>query len=113
MSSFPAVLNQTCPQSSSGIAPKLSAEVRTLETHTMINGAHFLLYSKNPEADQAVLHDVLGSRSVPAEEGRLILALPPAEIATHAGAGNLTQSHAGHELLGIILYLMCDDLIST
>jgi hypothetical protein len=66
----------------------------------LINGAHFLVYSKNPEADQAALHDVLGARSVPAEEGRLILALPPAEIATHAGAGNFTQSHAGDDLLG-------------
>ncbi len=79
----------------------------------VINGAHFILYSKNPEADQAVLYDLLKLGSVPAEEGRLILALPPAEIATHGGAGNPTQRHAGRDLLGVILYLMCDDLRST
>jgi hypothetical protein len=84
-----------------------------LEIHGMINGAHFLLYSKTPDADQEVLRAVLGSRSVPAEEGRVILALPPAEIATHAGSGNFLQSHAGRDLLGIVLYLMCDDLHST
>jgi hypothetical protein len=42
----------------------------------MISGAHFLLYSKDPEADQAALREILGSRSVPAEEGRIIFALP-------------------------------------
>lgn len=79
----------------------------------MINGAHFLLFSKNPEADQQVLQFILGSHSVPAEEGRLILALPSGEIATHSGSGNFFQNHAGHDLLGIVLYLMCDDLLST
>jgi hypothetical protein len=79
----------------------------------MINGAHFLLYSTAPEADQEVLRKILESRSVPAEEGRVILALPPAEIATHVGAGTFCQSHAGRNLAGIVLYLMCDDLHST
>lgn len=79
----------------------------------MINGAHLLLYSTAPEADQEVLRTILESRSVPAEEGRLILALPPAEIATHLGAGTFCQSHAGRDLAGIVLYLMCDDLHST
>jgi len=79
----------------------------------MINGAHFLLYSRTPVADQEVLREVLGTRSVPAEEGRFIFALPPAEIATHDGDGNFVQRHAGDDLLGIVLYLMCDDLPST
>src|SRR5262249_8820252 len=79
----------------------------------MINGAHLLLYSTAPAADQEVLCAVLESGSVPAEEGRLILALPPAEIATHDGAGTFCQSPAGRDLSGIILYLMCDDLHST
>jgi hypothetical protein len=83
------------------------------ENHAMINGAHFLLCSRNPEADQEVLRTILESRSVPAEEGRLIFALPAAEIATHSGTANFLQSHAGHDLAGLVLYLMCDDLHAT
>ena len=49
----------------------------------MINGTHFLLYSKNPESDRAFLRDVLGFRSVDAGRGWLIFALPPAEIVVH------------------------------
>jgi hypothetical protein len=55
---------------------------------------------------------ILGTRSVPAEPGRIILALPPAEIATHMTSGGFTQTHANHDLLGLVLYLMCDDLPS-
>jgi hypothetical protein len=79
----------------------------------MINGAHLLLYSTDPEPDQEVLRAVLETRSVPAEEGRLILALPPAEIATHIGPATFCQSHCGRDLAGIVLYLMCDNLHST
>jgi hypothetical protein len=49
----------------------------------MINGAHFLLYSKDAESDRAFLRDALGFRSVDAGRGWLIFALPPAEIAVH------------------------------
>jgi hypothetical protein len=49
----------------------------------MINGAHFLLYSKDPDADRCFLRDVLGFQGVDAGGGWLILALPPAEIAVH------------------------------
>ena len=45
--------------------------------------------------------------------GWLILALPPAEIAVHPSDDNFVQRHAAHELLGAVLYLMCDDLPST
>jgi hypothetical protein len=79
----------------------------------MINGAHLLLYSTDPDADQAVLRQVLGSRFVPAEPGRIIMALPPSEIATHDGPEAFAQSHAGYRLRGLVLYLMCDDLRST
>ncbi len=79
----------------------------------MIAGAHLLLYSTDPAADQAVLERILGTGSVPAGPGRIILALPPAEIATHPGSGGFTQRHADHDLLGLVLYLMCDDLPST
>jgi hypothetical protein len=54
---------------------------------------------------------VLASVSVPAGDERLIFALPPSEIATHGG--DFTQRHAGHDLLGAVLYLMCDNLNAT
>lgn len=76
----------------------------------MINGAHFLIYSKDADADRAFIRDVLGFRSVDAGHGWLIFGLPPSELAVHPGEGDFTQDHAGHEMLGIVLYLMCDDV---
>jgi hypothetical protein len=67
----------------------------------MITGAHFLLYSTNPESDRAFFRDVLNFRAVDAGGGWLIFALPPAEMAIHPG---------DHQLAGAELYLMCDDL---
>lgn len=78
----------------------------------MITGAHFLLYSKALEADRAFFRDVLKFRSVEVGEGWLIFALPPSELAVHPGSGNFVQLHAEHQLLGAVLYLMCDDLHS-
>lgn len=76
----------------------------------MINGAHLLLYSNQPEADCAFLRDVLGFRSVDAGQGWLIFALPPAELAVHPASGTFVQRHADQDLLGAVLYLMCDDV---
>lgn len=76
----------------------------------MINGAHFLLYSKDPDADRAFLRDVLQFPFVDVGHGWLIFALPPSEVAVHPGSGNFVQSHGDHALLGAIVYLMCDDL---
>ncbi|HUC29714.1 MAG TPA: VOC family protein [Candidatus Acidoferrum sp.] len=76
----------------------------------MIIGSHFLLYSKNPEADRAFFQDVLGFRSVDAGEGWLIFAMSPAEMGIHPLEGEFSQSHGGQQLLGAVLYLMCDDL---
>jgi hypothetical protein len=76
----------------------------------MIIGAHLLLYSKNPGADRAFFRDILGFRSVDAGEGWLIFAMPPAEAGIHPLDGEISQRHAGQELLGAVLYLMCDDL---
>ena len=42
--------------------------------------------------------------------GWLIFALPPAEAAVHPSDGQFAQRHAGHNLPGALLYLMCDDL---
>src|SRR5216684_1674262 len=67
----------------------------------MVNGAHFLLYSKDPDADRDFFKDVLQFRSVDAGRGWLIFALPPAELAIHPGSDDSP---------GTELYLMCDDL---
>jgi catechol 2,3-dioxygenase-like lactoylglutathione lyase family enzyme len=75
-----------------------------------ITGAHFLLYSKDPEKDRAFFRDQLGLRGVDAGEGWLIFRLPPAELGVHPADANFVQRHADHELLGAVLYLMCDDL---
>jgi hypothetical protein len=66
----------------------------------MVNGAHAIVYSKNPEADRGFFRDVLGLPHVDVGEGWLIFALPPAEVAVHPGDKNDV-----HEL-----YLMVDDL---
>ena len=76
----------------------------------MVNGAHILLYSKDPDADRAFFRDVLQFRAVDAGHGWLIFALPPAELAVHPGDGDFVQSHAEHAMLGAVVYLMCDDL---
>jgi catechol 2,3-dioxygenase-like lactoylglutathione lyase family enzyme len=78
----------------------------------MITGAHVLFYSRNPEADRAFFRDVLGFQSIDVGEGWLIFALPPAEAAIHPVDGEFSQRHAGHELLGAVLYLMCEDIDS-
>jgi hypothetical protein len=66
----------------------------------MINGAHFILYSRKPEADRAFLRDVLRLTHVDVGEGWLIFGLPPSEIAVHP-----SDKNNQHEL-----YLMCDDI---
>ena len=76
----------------------------------MINGAHVLLYSKDADADRAFFHDVLNLRAVDAGGGWLIFALPPAELAVHPGSGDFVQQHADHNLLGAVVYFMCDDV---
>jgi len=66
----------------------------------MIFGAHFILYSKDAEADRAFFRDILRLHSVDAGHNWLIFALPPAEAAIHPHDENNV-----HEL-----YFMCDDL---
>jgi catechol 2,3-dioxygenase-like lactoylglutathione lyase family enzyme len=84
----------------------------------MINGAHVVLYTTDPEADRAFFRDVLDFPYVDAGHGWLIFALPPAEAAFHdfekegiekddAEPRDLPEK-ARHEL-----YLMCDDLSAT
>lgn len=76
----------------------------------VIIGSHILFYSKDPEADRAFFRDVLGFPYVDVGEGWLIFAMPPAEAAFHPGDGKFLQEHSGQELLGAVLYLMCDNL---
>src|SRR5215469_115216 len=66
----------------------------------MMNGAHIVIYSIDPEADRAFFRDTLGFKSIDAGAGWLIFALPTAEAAFHPAHEN-----GRHEL-----YLMCDDL---
>lgn len=81
--------------------------------HHGINGAHWLLYSKDADADRTFFRDILGLRHVDVGGGWLIFALPPSELAVHPGEGDFVQRHAEHELLGALLYLMCDDIRAT
>jgi hypothetical protein len=76
----------------------------------MINGAHVLLFSEDPEADRVFFRDVVGFRAVDAGGGWLIFALPPAEFALHPLEEENQQSGP---LLSGALYLMCDDLKAT
>ena len=60
-------------------------------TPAMIIGTHFLLYSKNPEADRAFFRDVLKFPFVDAGEGWLIFAMSPAEAGIHPMDGDFTE----------------------
>jgi len=66
----------------------------------MINGAHSIIYSRNPDADRAFLRDVLKLTNIDLGEGWLIFGLPPSEVAVHPSNKNNV-----HEF-----YLMCDDI---
>ncbi|MGB6902205.1 MAG: VOC family protein, partial [Acidobacteriaceae bacterium] len=70
---------------------------------TMIQAAHVILYSREPEKLRAFFRDVLQFPAVDAGHGWLIFALPPAELALHPHDGP-----GRHQL-----YLMCDNLEAT
>jgi len=76
----------------------------------MINGAHVLIYTTDPEADRAFFRDVLEIPSIDIGHGWIIFGLPPAELAVHPGDGEFAQRHAGHVMPGALVYFMCDDL---
>ena len=81
----------------------------------MINGSHILLYSDQPEADRAFFRDVLNFPYVDAGQGWLIFGLPAGEMGIHPIESDAPRKlvHAGHHLLGSVLYLMCEDLAAT
>ena len=73
------------------------------ENGVVITGAHAILYSTDADADRAFLRDLLGTTTVDAGGGWLILALPPAEVAVHptdgpaaARAVPALRRHRGH-----------------
>ncbi len=76
----------------------------------MILGSHFLLYSKDADADRAFLRDVMGLRHVDAGHGWPIFGMSPAEAAVHPLDEDFFREHAGQQMLGAVLYFMCDDL---
>lgn len=79
----------------------------------MITGAHLLLYSKDADADRAFFRDVLNFKSIDVGGGWLIFKLPAAEMGVHPGGGEFVQDHGGYDLLGSVLYLLCDNLDET
>lgn len=66
----------------------------------MINGAHVIINSTNPDADRTFLREVLRLPHVDVGHGWLIFGLPPAEVAVHP-----SDENGQHQL-----YLMCDDI---
>jgi hypothetical protein len=69
----------------------------------LINGAHIVVHSKDPEADRTFFRDVLQFPCVDAGHGWLIFAMPPLEAAFHD-----SEKNDQHEF-----FLMCDDLTAT
>lgn len=66
----------------------------------MITGAHFIIYSTDPEKDRAFFRDVLKLTNVDVGHGWLIFGLPPAEVAVHPSSDNSLQE----------FYLLCDNI---
>ena len=65
----------------------------------MINGAHAMIFSKDPDADRNFLKEVLEIPCIDSGGGWLIFKLPPAELGVHGGDNGFHQ-----------LYFICDDV---
>jgi len=79
----------------------------------MINGAHVVIYSKDPEADRSFFRDVLQFPSVNAGHGWLIFAMPPLEVAFHVCEQHDSEPHESGNHDKHELYFMCDDVAAT
>ena len=81
----------------------------------MIAGAHFLLYTRDPEADRGFFKTVLEFPSVDPGDGWLIFALPHAQLAVHPGDGEFVQTHAewGNQHQCSAADRRCDRSLST
>ena len=62
----------------------------------MVSGSHVVIFSKDAEADRALM----GRNSIDASHGWMIYEMPPAEVAVHPLDGPIR-----HEL-----HMMCDDV---
>jgi catechol 2,3-dioxygenase-like lactoylglutathione lyase family enzyme len=82
---------------------RMAAIMMPTEGFIMIQAAHVVLYSREPDLLRAFFRDVLQFPAVDAGHGWLIFALPPTELALHPHDGP-----GRHQL-----YLMCDDLKAT
>lgn len=69
-------------------------------SQAIINGAHAVIFSTDPDADRAFFRDVLEMVNTDVGSGWLVFGLPPAELAVHPSGKN-----GIHEI-----YLMCDDV---
>jgi len=74
----------------------------------MINGAHVVIYTKDPDTDRDFFRDVFKFSSVDAGDGWLIFAMPPLEAAFHDSENHDSESRDRHEL-----FLTCDDIAAT
>jgi catechol 2,3-dioxygenase-like lactoylglutathione lyase family enzyme len=73
------------------------------EGFAMIQGAHIVIHTKDPEADRTFFRDVLKFPAVDAGHGWLIFAMPPLEAAFHDSSHNDQYE----------FFLMCDDIAAT
>jgi hypothetical protein len=76
----------------------------------MITGAHFLFFSVDADADRRFLRETFGFVALDAGGGWLIFGLPPAELAIHPAEMSFVQQHGTLDLIGSVLYLMCDNI---
>lgn len=66
----------------------------------MINGAHVIISSTDPDKDRAFLRDVLELPNVDVGGGWLIFGMPPSEVAVHP-----SEEGGKHEL-----YFLCESV---
>jgi hypothetical protein len=66
----------------------------------VIIGSHVIIYSRDADADRAVIRDILTLAHVDVGQGWLIFGLPPSKFAIHP-----TERAQEHEF-----YLMCEDV---
>jgi catechol 2,3-dioxygenase-like lactoylglutathione lyase family enzyme len=79
----------------------------------MINGAHVVLYTADPEADRAFFRDILNFSCVDAGHGWLIFALPAAEAAFHDLDKEVVDQNDARQTARHELFLMCGDIATT
>ena len=77
----------------------------------MFLGSHFLLFSRDANADRAFFRDVLEMPAVDAGEGWLIFRLPPAEMGIHPAESSPAAGEDG--MAAASIYLLCRDLEAT